>query len=101
VLLHSAGLIGLRFRPTNPAFAEANKLAWPPPQTPLGVQVAASITPPRGPSVDWQRDIAERDAERRRDAVRVAEYHNRMAKQREEQENAAARAARQRNGGAP
>jgi hypothetical protein len=84
-----------------PVFAEPNKLAWPPPSIPIGVQVAASMAVPRGPSPDWQRDIAERDRARRAEAQRVAEYHNRMAKQREEQENAATRAARQRNGGSP
>jgi hypothetical protein len=84
-----------------PTFAEPNKFSWPPPSIPIGVQVAASLLGPRGPSPDWQRDLAQRDAERRRDAQRMAEYHNRMAREREDKENAAARAARQRNGSAP
>ena len=30
---------------------------------------------PRGPSADWQRDLAQRDAERRAESQRVANYY--------------------------
>jgi hypothetical protein len=84
-----------------PAFADASRFSWPPPQTPIGVQVAASMAAPRGPSPDWQRDLAERDRARRAESQRVANYYANQAREKEERDNAAARAARQRNGGTP
>ena len=84
-----------------PVFSEPNKLAWPPPQTPIGVAVAASMAVPRGPSADWHRDLAERDAARHAEAQRVANFYAKVAQQKEERDNAAARAARLRNGGLP
>jgi hypothetical protein len=84
-----------------PVFAEPNKLAWPPPQIPLGVQVAASMAPPRGPALDWQSELVARDRQRHAEAQRVANYYANQAREKEERDNAAARAARQRNGSAP
>ena len=74
------------------------ELLWPPPPPPINVNTIAPRLPAGG---DWHATIAERDAQRHREAVRVAEYHNRMAREKEDKENAAARAARLRNGAAP
>jgi hypothetical protein len=58
---------------------------------------------PRGPSADWQRDIAERDRARHAEAQRVAAYYSNRAREKEERDAAQARAERQRmrNGGSP
>jgi hypothetical protein len=86
-----------------PAFAEPNKLSWPPVQTPLGVQVAASMAVPRGPALDWQSELVARDRARHAEAQRVAAYYSNQAREKEERDAAQANAERQRlrNGGSP
>ena len=84
-----------------PTFGEPNKLSWPPPTPPILPQDVMPVL--RGPSADWQRDLAERDRERRAESQRVAAYYSNQAQQKEEREAAEAKAERQRmrNGGSP
>ena len=81
-----------------PNFECSSRMAWPLPETPIGVQVAASIGYPRHPAGDWHRVLAARDAQRQREAAKMAAHHASMAKQREERENAEAREGNRRAG---
>jgi hypothetical protein len=76
----------------------AGQRIWPPPPAPININTLVPHLPAGG---DWHTAIAERDAERRREGARVAAHYDRMAREREDKENAAARAARARNGGNP
>ena len=83
-----------------PAFSAPNKLSWPPPTPPILPQDVMPVLPGGG---DWHRGLAQRDAERRAESQRVANYYAQQTKQREEREAAEAKAERQRmrNGGSP
>ena len=78
-------------------FTAAGQQVWPPPAPVLLPQDIMPVLPSPGPN--WWETLEARDRQRHADAQRIAEYHNRMAKEREDRDNAQARAARQRNGG--
>jgi type IV secretory pathway VirB10-like protein len=72
-----------------PDFANSNRIVWPPPVPPLALQIALPIIPAPGPN--WHETLAARDAERQRDAAKVANYYRSMAKEREAREAEEAR----------
>ena len=72
---------------------------WPPPTPPILPEQVMPVLPHPGP--DWWRANQERDAERRAESTRVANFYANRARQREEREAEEARAARARNGGSP
>jgi hypothetical protein len=76
-----------------PAFAEPNRVAWPPQQPNIAVQVAATLPIRRHPGADWFKEIEERDraiaaASREHMARQAAEREQRF-KEQQERERAA------------
>jgi hypothetical protein len=77
-----------------PAFAERNRLVWPPPQLNFAVQVAGALPIRRHPGADWHKEIEERNranaaASREQFARQAAERQQRF-KEQQERERAAA-----------
>jgi hypothetical protein len=65
-----------------PAFAEPNRLAWPPPQPSLAVEVAKQIAVMRRhPGADWYKETGERD---RAIAAASREHMGRQIREREQ-----------------
>jgi hypothetical protein len=78
-----------------PAFAEPNRLAWPPPQPLSGVEVALALSAsiPRHPGSDWWKEIEQRDraiaAESRERTAREKVEREQRFKEKQEREHAA------------
>jgi len=73
-----------------PTFKPGQRLAWPRPQVPLAVQVAASMVHRSHTGANWASEREERTAALRAEQERVASYYEDMARQREEREAAEA-----------
>lgn len=71
----------------------ADRMVWPPPKVPLGVQIASSMTLAPGPAGDWAAGIEARAQDRRDESATVAAHYKAEAKDREERENAKVRRA--------
>jgi hypothetical protein len=76
----------------------SGQVVWPPPAPPLALQMTLPVIPHAGPN--WFEAIAQRDQERQVEAQRVAAYHHRMAREKEQRDAAEAR-ARRGNGASP
>jgi hypothetical protein len=70
-----------------PAFANGRSALWPPPEVPLAVLAVATSMPGAHSGPDWFRDNQARAMARSIEAERVAQYHRRQQREREEREN--------------
>ena len=70
----------------------AGEALWPPPQAPILPQDVMPILP--GPGPDWHQTLLDRDREQYAESQRVSAFYAKQARDREDAENAAARAAR-------
>ena len=66
--------------------------AWPPPTPPIDVRQIMPVKLMTHPGPDWHQALQERDAERRQEAKRLAGYYARQEREKEDMDNAAARA---------
>jgi hypothetical protein len=73
-----------------PDWEQPTKLAWPPPQVPLGVLVAQSMASAPHPGGNWWQHNQERAAAVREEQQRVSDYYADQARRHEERENAEA-----------
>jgi hypothetical protein len=76
-----------------PVFGEPNRLAWPPPQPNMVVQVATTLPIRRHLGADWYKETEERDraiaAASREHVARQAAAREQRSKDQQEQERAA------------
>ena len=71
---------------------------WPPPPPSIDVN---AIVPRLSAGGDWYQAIGQRDIERRQQSAKAAQYYHQQARDREQSEADAAKAARARNGASP
>ncbi len=79
-----------------PDWGPSDRMAWPPPSTPLAVLASQGMAAPPHSGGEWWRGREERAAAQRAEQARVAAYYENMERQREEREAAEAQARRSR-----
>jgi len=79
-----------------PDFEHSNRMAWPPPSTPLAVLASQAVPALAHSGGEWWRGREERAAAQRAEQERVAAYYADQQRRREEREAAEAQARRSR-----
>jgi hypothetical protein len=79
-----------------PAFDAPGQWQWPPPVPPIDVRQVVPAAMLRHPGANWPEALKERDAARQQEAKRVADYYRRQQREKEDMENACARAEHER-----
>jgi len=75
-----------------PTFNQPNTWAWPPPPPPIDVLQVIPAAMLRHPGDNWAAHQQEGKAQADAEAKRVANYYRNQQREREERDNAAARA---------
>jgi len=79
-----------------PAFDQPGRLLWPPPTPPIDVLQVVPAALLTHPGADWAAHQKDAKAQADAEAKRVADYYRRQTREREERDNADARAAQAR-----
>jgi hypothetical protein len=79
-----------------PAFNAPGRLLWPPPTPPIDVLQIVPAALLRHPGANWHEELKQRDDARQQEAKRMADYYRNQTLEREQRDNAEARAARER-----
>jgi hypothetical protein len=75
-----------------PAFHKVGQLLWPPPTPPIDVRQIVPAKLMTHPGDHWAEAMKVRDEERQQEAKRVADYYRNQTREREDRDNAEARA---------
>jgi hypothetical protein len=75
-----------------PSFEQPNAWAWPPPVPAIDVRQVVPAAMLTHPGANWPEALKQRDAARQQEAKRVANYYRQREREKEDIENARARA---------